>query len=113
MFQRGAVLFSLIVTMLTLVRSSFDLGTADPVTTAACLEGNSEALLACNRPLRYRIADQADLELIPGMTAKMSARLSEGRDKVMQKAMTWNPKRPYEPFEVLEGIGPKRAGKFG
>lgn len=73
---------------------------------------NGESELAKGHKINLCKADERDLELINGVAYDFATRLIEQRDEIQKKANSLPFNERYQAFEIVHGIGKKKAIKL-
>ena len=73
---------------------------------------DSESRLAMGAKIPLRTADQFDLELIPGISSKLSTNILKRRDEILKYARGKKPSDHAKALEKAHGIGEKSAQKL-
>ncbi len=65
----------------------------------------AESLLALGFKIDLDSVDQTDLELIPGISSRLSAAIMKDRDKILEDARELNINQRYQALQRVKGIG--------
>jgi len=102
-----------IILLLLVIRSSLPNRPWKPPAPSTCqLFEDAESTLACGQRLYLSQVDLYDLELIPGLSDALGNRILAKRDDINRKARLLPELKSYQAFEIVKGIGPKKAAAF-
>lgn len=109
MQQRGILLLALIAA-LRMAGIFIDPSSPPAVVSLerACLGDGSETALLCGRPLRLLLVNQAELELVPGVTDRIARGLLSHKESLADQ-VRYGALDETEALVRLPDIGPKRA----
>ena len=91
-----------------------ELGGADqvPYISNTANTNCAETLLALGQKLNLSRATRTDLELIPGISSKLSGALVTNRERILKEAITKDEDQRHEAFQLVKGIGERISLKL-
>lgn len=69
--------------------------------------------MACGQRIFFSSADLYELELVPGFSDNLAGGILSKRDEIARKAKLLASGEESKAFEVVKGIGPKKARALG
>lgn len=110
-YLHGVLFLVLVLILQALLGLERSVSLTDLVTPLTA--SDSESRYARGEKVPFREATAYELEMIPGISDKLSSRILAKRDEILKSTQIPDKKRKHHPLEIVHGIGPKKALAFG
>jgi hypothetical protein len=109
-YLHGVLFLVLVLILQALLGLERSVSLTDLVTPLTA--SDSESRYARGEKVPFREATAYELEMIPGISDKLSSRILAKRDEILKSTQIPDKKRKHHPLEIVHGLGRRRRWRL-